>query len=160
VARVFGAPEELSLAFGRDGQNVRLASKLTGYRIEIEGKDELSQLPPEEKEEEKDDAQPVQADVSAGTPPASDDAKSAVEEVKPDKVAGSQSHVAGAVQESVDENNTTPPSLNGTQPSDKPEEKTDTELSSGSPANELATGSQNKKTINKETKEKVTDKTS
>lgn len=50
VARVFVAPEELSLAIGRDGQNVRLASKLTGYRIEIEGRDELSQLPPEAKE--------------------------------------------------------------------------------------------------------------
>jgi N utilization substance protein A len=34
--------EELSLAIGKDGQNVRLASKLTGYRIEIEGSEELS----------------------------------------------------------------------------------------------------------------------
>lgn len=32
--------EELSLAIGKDGQNVRIASKLTGYRIEIEGKEE------------------------------------------------------------------------------------------------------------------------
>lgn len=31
--------EELSLAIGKEGQNVRLASKLTGYRIEIEGKE-------------------------------------------------------------------------------------------------------------------------
>ena len=37
LAKVFVAPEELSLAIGKDGQNVRLASKLTGYRIEIEG---------------------------------------------------------------------------------------------------------------------------
>jgi len=41
VAHVFVAPEELSLAIGKEGQNVRLASKLTGYRIEIEGKEEL-----------------------------------------------------------------------------------------------------------------------
>jgi len=34
VAKV--APDELSLAIGKEGQNVRLASKLTGYRIEIE----------------------------------------------------------------------------------------------------------------------------
>lgn len=47
TARVFIAPEELSLAIGKDGQNVRLASKLTGYRIEIEGKDELSKMPDE-----------------------------------------------------------------------------------------------------------------
>jgi len=37
VARVFVPQDELSLAIGKDGQNVRLASKLTGYRIEIEG---------------------------------------------------------------------------------------------------------------------------
>ncbi len=47
IAKVFVAPEELSLAIGKDGQNVRLASKLTGYRIEIEGKAELSKLPEE-----------------------------------------------------------------------------------------------------------------
>jgi N utilization substance protein A len=36
TANVFVPAEELSLAIGRDGQNVRLASKLTDYRIEIE----------------------------------------------------------------------------------------------------------------------------
>ena len=36
AAKVFVPAEELSLAIGRDGQNVRLASKLTDYRIEIE----------------------------------------------------------------------------------------------------------------------------
>jgi len=41
------APEDqLSLAIGRDGQNVRLSAKLTGYRIEVEGM-------PEEKTKEK-----------------------------------------------------------------------------------------------------------
>ena len=37
TARVTVPQDELSLAIGKDGQNVRLASKLTGYRIEIEG---------------------------------------------------------------------------------------------------------------------------
>ena len=55
TARVYVAPEELSLAIGRDGQNVRLASKLTGYRIEIEGKDELSKIPAEQKIEVKEE---------------------------------------------------------------------------------------------------------
>jgi transcription termination/antitermination protein NusA len=36
LAHVFAPLEELSLAIGRDGQNVRLASKLTDYKIEIE----------------------------------------------------------------------------------------------------------------------------
>jgi len=38
-AHVFVAEDQLSLAIGKDGQNVRLASKLTGYRIEIEGEE-------------------------------------------------------------------------------------------------------------------------
>lgn len=37
VAHVFVPQDELSLAIGKDGQNVRLAYKLTQYRIEIEG---------------------------------------------------------------------------------------------------------------------------
>ena len=39
TAHVFVPSEELSLAIGREGQNVRLASKLAGYRIEIEGEE-------------------------------------------------------------------------------------------------------------------------
>src|SRR3990172_3774323 len=44
VAHVFVPVEELSLAIGRDGQNVRLASKLTDYRIEIEEDTTASRL--------------------------------------------------------------------------------------------------------------------
>lgn len=39
LARVVVPKEELSLAIGKDGQNVRLAYKLTRYRIEIESKE-------------------------------------------------------------------------------------------------------------------------
>lgn len=49
VATVHVPKEELSLAIGKEGQNVRLASKLTGYRIEIEGKEEPAAV--EKKEE-------------------------------------------------------------------------------------------------------------
>lgn len=40
IAKVSVPVTELSLAIGKEGQNVRLASKLTGYRIEIEGREE------------------------------------------------------------------------------------------------------------------------
>lgn len=57
IAHVFVPDEELSLAIGRDGQNVRLASKLTGYRIEIEEEEkketEGTENPKEEKKETK-----------------------------------------------------------------------------------------------------------
>ncbi len=52
TAKVKVPQEELSLAIGKDGQNVRLASKLTGYRIEIEGDESLvTEKPAEEKSE-------------------------------------------------------------------------------------------------------------
>jgi transcription termination/antitermination protein NusA len=47
LAKVSVAPEELSLAIGKEGQNVRLASKLTGFRIEIEGDESLAKIPAE-----------------------------------------------------------------------------------------------------------------
>ena len=59
VAHVFVAPEELSLAIGKEGQNVRLASKLTGYRIEIEGKEELSKAPKEEEKPSEEAQEPA-----------------------------------------------------------------------------------------------------
>lgn len=43
--------DQLSIAIGKEGQNARLASKLTGWRIEIKGKEEPMQE--EEKAEEK-----------------------------------------------------------------------------------------------------------
>lgn len=48
------AKEELSLAIGKEGQNARLASKLTGYRIEIEGREEGVEERKEEVEVKKE----------------------------------------------------------------------------------------------------------
>ncbi|HDH99116.1 MAG TPA: transcription termination/antitermination protein NusA, partial [bacterium] len=42
-ALVIVPKEQLSLAIGRDGQNVRLAAKLTGWKIDVRG--------PEDEEE-------------------------------------------------------------------------------------------------------------
>lgn len=39
TADVYVPEEQLSLAIGRDGQNVRLAAKLTGWKIDIHGKE-------------------------------------------------------------------------------------------------------------------------
>ncbi|MGH7203988.1 MAG: transcription termination factor NusA [Candidatus Levyibacteriota bacterium] len=59
VAKVFVPQDELSLAIGKDGQNVRLAYKLTQYRIEIEGTGAptvAKEEPAEAKIEEKAEA--------------------------------------------------------------------------------------------------------
>jgi N utilization substance protein A len=37
IAKVTAPEDQLSMAIGKDGQNVRLTAKLTGYRIEVEG---------------------------------------------------------------------------------------------------------------------------
>ena len=50
IADATVADDQLSLAIGRDGQNVRLAAKLTGFKIDIKGK---SGTPKEVEEKEK-----------------------------------------------------------------------------------------------------------
>ena len=51
---VIKVPEDqLSLAIGKDGQNVRLAGKLTGYKIEVEGAEGVKSKDFVEKEETK-----------------------------------------------------------------------------------------------------------
>ena len=55
VAKVVVPENQLSLAIGKDGQNVRLAAKLTGWKIDIVSAEEL------EKEETKPKAEPVEA---------------------------------------------------------------------------------------------------
>ncbi|MBI2028103.1 MAG: transcription termination factor NusA [Candidatus Levybacteria bacterium] len=54
TAHVFVPSTELSLAIGREGQNVRLASRLTGYRIEIE--EEIKEEKPLATEEQSREA--------------------------------------------------------------------------------------------------------
>jgi N utilization substance protein A len=49
IAKVRAPEDQLSLAIGKEGQNVRLAAKLTGLRIEVEG------IPGEAKEERKEE---------------------------------------------------------------------------------------------------------
>ena len=49
LATVKAPKEELPLIIGKEGQNVRLASKLTGYNIEVEGIEAPLEPEPEEK---------------------------------------------------------------------------------------------------------------
>ena len=67
VARVTVPSDELSLAIGKDGQNVRLASKLTGYRIEIEGESLDVEASKEKVVEEKVEAKTEKPKKAAKT---------------------------------------------------------------------------------------------
>ena len=63
VAKVAAPEDQLSLAIGKDGQNVRLAAKLTGFRIEIEGL-------PSEKVEKKESVSEDKSGKSLSDSPA------------------------------------------------------------------------------------------
>ena len=54
-ARVVVKDSQLSLAIGKEGQNARLAAKLTGYKIDIEGLGDSPQEVIEETEEAKNE---------------------------------------------------------------------------------------------------------
>jgi N utilization substance protein A len=157
VAKVFVAPEELSLAIGRDGQNVRLASKLTGYRIEIEGKDELSKIPAEPKE--KDDKN----EKSVSRSSVSEDAKPTKEETSESEAASLNDSQQSDVVESKEA--VVEPAISSSEdvqtPSAQDELVADaqTEPVVSSSESESATVTENAE-VKKETKTKKVDKTS
>jgi len=57
IAKVIVAPDRLSLAIGRGGQNVRLASQLTGWKIEIRTEEEEKEEKGKEESKNKEEAE-------------------------------------------------------------------------------------------------------
>jgi len=50
TAIVIVPKDQLSLAIGKDGQNVRLAAKLTGWKIDVKSEDQMNEVNKEEEE--------------------------------------------------------------------------------------------------------------
>jgi N utilization substance protein A len=78
--------DQLSLAIGKDGQNVRLAWKLTGFKIDIVGPDgkapKLEESASEEKEEsDDDDKESVVEEVKEAVEEAVEEIKEKVEDI-------------------------------------------------------------------------------
>ena len=65
--RVIVPDDQLSLAIGKEGQNARLAARLTGYKIDIKSKTAAEEL-----EEEEENAQPQELSVEDGQEPEDD----------------------------------------------------------------------------------------
>lgn len=89
VAHVFASPDELPLVIGREGQNVRLASKLTDYTIEVEG-EEMPEFDEEKKEEvEKKVEEPKEEEKAVEEPKTEDvqEVAEVVEEPKTEEVS-------------------------------------------------------------------------
>jgi len=78
IAHVKVPSAQLSLAIGKEGQNVRLASKLTGYRIEIEGEGEpeaeVSKEGPKEAQKPAEEVQ-TKEEVKAEEPAEAEEQK-------------------------------------------------------------------------------------
>jgi N utilization substance protein A len=51
IARVVVPDYQLSLAIGKEGQNARLAAKLTGWKIDIKSESQVEFVPDDEDEE-------------------------------------------------------------------------------------------------------------
>jgi len=103
TAEVTAPDDQLSLAIGKDGQNVRLAAKLTGYRIDIRGKSGTpKEVEAKEKkaQEEAKKALGVTDDDTDQTP--ADDQKSQIDDSQ------SQPPVADGPKTNTDENEQAP----------------------------------------------------
>lgn len=107
IAHVFVPSDELSLAIGNKGQNVRLASKLTGYRIEIEGKggeETVSAENTEEVEELKEAETAVtESENTTEVPVAVDSPEAQIEEPAETQMGVSTEDEENALEATTDE---------------------------------------------------------
>lgn len=60
TAVVIVPKDQLSLAIGKDGQNVRLAAKLTGWKIDVKSEEQLNEVKKEEEELDIDEGEPTE----------------------------------------------------------------------------------------------------
>jgi N utilization substance protein A len=97
VAQVFVPQDQLSLTIGGGGQNVRLASKLTGYRIEVEGEGGVEPVEPVEEGEESKPAKESKEAVKKAKKPT----KKVKKEVVAEKPSKNEESKEAAVKEEV-----------------------------------------------------------
>ena len=62
-ARVVVPDYQLSLAIGREGQNARLAARLTGYRIDIKSESQMEELENMEEQDDVDEDENLTDDI-------------------------------------------------------------------------------------------------
>ncbi|MEZ4357228.1 MAG: transcription termination factor NusA [Eubacteriales bacterium] len=63
AAKVIVPDSQLSLAIGRDGQNVRLAAKLTGWKIDIKNQQALEELYKNKQEDEEETEEELEEEL-------------------------------------------------------------------------------------------------
>ncbi len=131
TAEVTAPDDQLSLAIGKEGQNVRLAARLTGYKIDIRGK---SGTPREVEAKEKaaqEEAKRALGVTDEGTKEAKPDDQSAQSAPVDDQVTDDQSVLPStSVQDQADDlNQSIEPPADDSEPliADEEEKKEDAE---------------------------------
>lgn len=81
IAHISAPKEELPLVIGREGQNVRLASKLTEFNLEVEGREEVEAEIAKAEEEKIDEEKKEEEEAGEKQ----DDKSSEAEDVKEEK---------------------------------------------------------------------------
>ena len=87
--------DQLSLAIGKDGQNVRLAAKLTGWKIDVRGP-ETSKKIGQEKVEEKENEKEGDIAIEAKKEIQMKEIKKAKKSIKPEKAKKTADKIKGA----------------------------------------------------------------
>ena len=100
-ARVIVDQSQLSIAIGKAGQNVRLASKLTGYELDIESGAKKSDEPEEVVVEEKEAVQPEEkpSAPAAEAKPVEAEKPAEKKPVKPKRRDDIEAGLLGAIEE-------------------------------------------------------------
>jgi len=81
-AQVFVAPDQFSLAIGRNGQNVRLASQLTGWRIDVVQDGPAPEAVPEAVAEGAESVPEVKEEIEAKTEDSDEEKEEKTEDKK------------------------------------------------------------------------------
>jgi transcription termination/antitermination protein NusA len=103
-ARVLVPEDQLSIAIGKSGQNVRLASKLTGYELDIEGDQVKVEAPAEDKAPEEPAETPSTKESSDAKPaPATDEANVKTKELPKQPKLKKKSELEGSLLEAIEE---------------------------------------------------------
>lgn len=92
--------EQLSLAIGRDGQNVRLAAKLTGWKIDVRPPDAIK----EEEENEEPDTKENEENLEEKSEAVSEENTQAAEEKKTKKKSAKKATIKKETKKSKTEN--------------------------------------------------------
>ena len=96
VATIVVPDRQLSLAIGKEGQNVRLTARLTGWKIEIRGETEYEEAPTEAPTEAP---QPVVEAAEASLPPVVEQAEAVLAAAAPVQVGDAAAEEAEALPE-------------------------------------------------------------